>query len=562
MNKVITLFFRRMRMPLLVLLGAYSISIGGLVLIPGTDAQGNVWHFDFFNAFYFVSYMASTIGFGELPHEFNGAQRMWTVVAIYLSVISWLYAIGTILSLIQDPTFRRALAEERFRAAIRRLKEPFYLVCGFGQTGRLLVQELANRGIATVVVDNQPTALQDLELTELPQVVPHLLGDASDQRVLRAAGLEHPRCRGVLALTRDDHHNLQIAVAAKLLHPTVKVVSIAHTPDSMNNMGSFDTDHIVNPFYLFADQLARALRAPNGYDLYQWLLSRPGEPLVRALPPPRGNWILCGYGRFGKAVKRYLEFEGVTTTVLDPDPLAASTGVEITLGRGTEARDLREAGIREATALVAGADDDANNLSILMTAKMLKPALYTVARENRIFNHRLYQAAQPALVMQSSRIVVRHILALITTPLLDRFLKQARHQNEEWATALLDKIEHLMDGQAPESWDITVSRRQTPAIYTACRAGIDIDLGLLSRHPRDRDERLNTVALMLSRGSEDRLLPEPATVLKPGDRILFCGRRDSGRQMEWVLNNRNVLEYLRTGASRAEGLIWRWLSNL
>jgi len=67
MYNILFLILRRMRAPLAVLIVAYAISILGLVLIPGTDAEGNPWRMDFFHAFYFVSYMATTIGCGELP---------------------------------------------------------------------------------------------------------------------------------------------------------------------------------------------------------------------------------------------------------------------------------------------------------------------------------------------------------------------------------------------------------------------------------------------------------------------------------------------------------------
>ena len=56
----------------------------------------------FFHAFYCVSYMGSTIGFGEIPYPFSDAQRMVVTVAMYVTVISWLYAIGTLFAVIQD----------------------------------------------------------------------------------------------------------------------------------------------------------------------------------------------------------------------------------------------------------------------------------------------------------------------------------------------------------------------------------------------------------------------------------------------------------------------------
>jgi len=121
MQNVIYLLLRRMRLPLIVLIAIYAVSVLGLVLIPGMDDQGNPWRMDFFHAIYFVSFLGSTIGFGEIPYPFTDGQRMWTTFIIYAAVISWLYAIGSILTLIQDKAFRRVLAFSAFARKVRRL---------------------------------------------------------------------------------------------------------------------------------------------------------------------------------------------------------------------------------------------------------------------------------------------------------------------------------------------------------------------------------------------------------------------------------------------------------
>ena len=162
--KDLAVVFRRMRRPLLILLSTYSITVLGLVLIPGVDAAGNPWHMDFFHAFYFVSFMGSTIGFGEIPYAFTDAQRMWTTCIIYSAVIAWLYAIGTILTLTQDQGFRRVLAFSSFARKIRRIQEPFYIICGYDDAGSLLVHELTERHIQCVVVDRNQEKILGLQV--------------------------------------------------------------------------------------------------------------------------------------------------------------------------------------------------------------------------------------------------------------------------------------------------------------------------------------------------------------------------------------------------------------
>ena len=85
-----------------------------------------------------MSYTATTIGFGEIPYPFTYNQRMWVTISIYLTVIGWAYAIGSLLALLQDRSFRSALALQRFTRKVARLGEPFVLVAGYGRAGELL----------------------------------------------------------------------------------------------------------------------------------------------------------------------------------------------------------------------------------------------------------------------------------------------------------------------------------------------------------------------------------------------------------------------------------------
>ncbi len=114
MGHVFYLLLRRLRAPIILIMVVYAISILGFVLIPGVDDEGNRWRMDFFHAFYFVSYMGTTIGFGELPYPFTTGQRVWATITIYTTVVSWLYSIGKIFALLQDPSLNRLLAQNTF----------------------------------------------------------------------------------------------------------------------------------------------------------------------------------------------------------------------------------------------------------------------------------------------------------------------------------------------------------------------------------------------------------------------------------------------------------------
>ena len=553
------LFFRRMRAPLLVLIIAYALSIAGLVLIPGTDEQGQPWRFDFFHAFYFVSFMGSTIGFGEIPHEFNTLQRMWTTLALYVCVISWLYAIGKILTLLQDPAFRRTVSEQRFAQQVKRLARPFYLVCGYGETGSLLISALNQRNLQSVLIDDDMGRVNQLTLDSYTLDIPSLCCDAREVRYLCEAGLQHPQCQGVLALTSDEDVNVKIAITSKLLKPKLTVICRANSQSTAANLASFNTDHIINPFRIFADHLAMALRTPSVHLLYQWLITVADTPLPTPVRPPRGLWIICGFGRFGREVHRYLDYEGIQTIVIEPEAEQAPPGAII--GRGTEAVTLREAGIDKAVGLVAGADQDINNLSIVMTAKELKSDLYIVARQNRRANDAVFKAANIDLIMESSRILVWRILPLLTVPLLSRFLLEVRHHNERWAEQLLADIRSFCGGRTPHIQSLTICESETPALAMAIAQGKNIRLQHLLCNPYAREQRVECIALLLLRNDEEMLLPTVEEPLLLGDQLLFCMAKGVRQRVYSLLNDANLLSYVVTGREIAEGYVWRWLSQ-
>ncbi|MFT6352522.1 MAG: hypothetical protein ACJARJ_001997, partial [Neptuniibacter pectenicola] len=262
MNNVIYLFLRRLKTPLITMIVVYSISILGFVLVPGQDDQGNVYHMDFFHAVYFVSFMGSTIGFGEIPYAFTAAQRMWTLFCIYATVISWLYGIGTALALLQEPIFGRMLRRRSFTSTVKKMNEPFYLICGYGVTGRVVVRQLVKRDVRVVVLDIEPDRIDELEMDDLSISVPALCADASLPDLLDAAGLQHEKCIGVMALTNDDHVNLSIAIASKLLSPDRMVISRTESDITTSNLHSFGTDLVVDPFRTYAQYLSLAAHEP------------------------------------------------------------------------------------------------------------------------------------------------------------------------------------------------------------------------------------------------------------------------------------------------------------
>lgn len=281
MNSALFIALRRMRLPIIALIVVYAIGVLGLTLIPGVDAAGNPWRMSLFDAFYFVSYTGASIGFGELPNAFSRPQRLWVTAVIYLSVLVWAYTIGTLLALMRDRSFRETLRRQRFARAVRLLREPFYLICGIGETGMMVGRTLDRTAVRFVAIDVREERIAELDLQDFIANVPALAADARTPANLLAAGLKHPQCVGVLALTSDDAANLAVGIATKLLHPGVPVLCRALDGAVESNMASFGTDHIINPFAAFGELLELAVAQPGHYRLFSLLTGMPGRSRKR-----------------------------------------------------------------------------------------------------------------------------------------------------------------------------------------------------------------------------------------------------------------------------------------
>lgn len=565
MNNIIFIFFRRMRLPLLSMVVVFSITALGLTLIPGQDADGNVWYMSYFHAFYFVGYMSTTIGFGEIPYPFTDAQRLWVLFSIYSSVIVWLYAIGTLLTLIQDKTFQQAFKELRFLRKIKHLREPFYIVCGYGETGEALVKALTERNQNAVVIDINPDVINFLKLESLRQFVPGLNADAARPIHLIEAGLEHPLCQGVIAVTNDNDVNLKIAVTSKLISPKLKVICRADSHEVENNMSSFGTDYIIDPFDTFAIHLATAIQSPALNLLNTWLTGTRYQALDHPIyPPQQGRWIICGYGRFGKTIYQQLKVNGIKPIIIESSPeitgLADSdiSADEWIQGWGTEAITLNKAGIADAVGIIAGTDNDANNLSIIMTAKEMNPDLFVVARNNLEENKRLFDAIKADIVMHPSSIIANKISGLLATPLLYAFLGLASQQTREWASEMVKYICLIVKEQVPEVWELVINNEEALAVFNKLAANELVTIGHILGNPKQRDEKVFAMPLLLQRNGILTLLPDDAMPLQINDKLLLSGRLSARYKMEWTLLNKYALDYVLYGEKTTNN----WFSRL
>ena len=558
MNLIAFAVLRRMRKPCIVLICVYAVVVLGYVLIPGEDANGDPVQVSFFEAFYFVSYMATTIGFGELPNFSNG-QRLWTMASLYATVIGWLYGFGSLLGLLRDPQLSSVLKRHRFRLRVKAFNDPFALVVGYGLTAADVVRKLADQGMSSVVIERDPARALFLEMEHIAMDAAVLVADGKDPGVLLDAGLNHPNCEVVLCLTRDDHTNLSVSIASKILNPTRPVVSRVASPEYARNLESFKTDFVLSPNLLFADTIRMAIDKPFHYLVRDWLVSDNHRPMASAYQRRQGTWVICGYNELGRPLYRQLRDIGIEVVIIDPDPEGNGTpsDCKVVKGLGTEAGTLMMADIQSAVGVVACTNDDPNNLSIILTARDLNSNLITVSSLNEPTSHHVYCAAAIDMVLDPTEVLSNQILVCLKTPLLMQLMESIDDYDEAWCRRLLYQLFDRVGSERVDTWSIHLDEKRAPAVDHYLANVGSMVLGDLSREG-PQSLRAPCIPLLLVREGQSTVLPEADMVIKRGDEVLFAGKGGERQRMLWMIENNNVMEYVMTGRAHSS-IVWSWL---
>jgi len=535
-----------------VLIVTFSISILGMVLIPGVDDQGNVYHLTFFDAFYFVSYMASTIGFGESPYTFTYPQRLWVSFSIYMTVIGWFYAIGSIIALVQDKVLSTQLRLAHFQKQINSLNAPFIIFVGYNLLHKNIIQRLSDEGIHSVVIEKDEARIEEMVLANYTLDIPALQGDIKDPDLFEIAGISKNNCMAVVSLSSDDALNLHAAMSAKLLNSSVKVIVEATYEEYADNLKTIGIEIVENPFKIVAKRLFMALKAPSLLLLEQWIYEGTLRLSSQDLLPKQGKYIICGYGRMGKAIRIALKRAGIDYLFIETDPKKVrkmrKNDTNIISGDGHDTKMLIDAGIKDASCIIAGMNDDFINLSIVMAAKKLNPKIFTVARQNNILDQCIFTAAHIDRIIVVQNLLINQTFIAIAKPLSERFLRLIKNMGSEWGESLLISLKQTI-GDNPQKLETSITPENAWALCNHIEKSGPVSLNRLAISLRDHHQQNRLIPLYLKRGDEELLLPDGNISLQINDKILFAGDKEAFEDLEYIMQNIYELHYVLEGES-------------
>jgi voltage-gated potassium channel len=243
----------------------------GLILLLVCIAAGTagfmlIERWSVVDSFFMTVISITTVGYQEV-HPLSPEGQVFASAVILLGLGIVFFTTTMLGRVILEGEFRGTLERRRMRKTIEKLKD-HQIVCGYGRTGKIVVEELVADGYGVCVIDNDSES--EPLLRELG--CPYIIADATEEQTLKTAGVE--RAAGVMALLPSDADNLYLTMNAKELNPAVKLVTRAFDDMAERRLKQVGADHVVATYKIAGHRVMQAALRPTVDEFFDLVSDR------------------------------------------------------------------------------------------------------------------------------------------------------------------------------------------------------------------------------------------------------------------------------------------------
>ena len=256
-----------------ILVGTILIGSTGYYLI--FEGQSS-----YIDCLYMTVISLTTVGYGEvLGVTGNPGAQIFTMLLILSGMGIILYCIGTLTAILIEGELTGMLRRRQMQSKINGLSG-HYIICGGGETGLPLANELVTSKANVVMVERDSAALERGRQIKGLYLV-H--GDATDDQNLIDAGIE--RAGGVAICLPSDNDNLYITMTARMLNPTTRIISRMTNRQLKAKLLKAGATSVVSPNAIGALRMASEMIRPAAVEFLDNLLrSERGELRIHQIP--------------------------------------------------------------------------------------------------------------------------------------------------------------------------------------------------------------------------------------------------------------------------------------
>lgn len=262
---------RRLASALLALLVVVVVATCGYKFF-GRDEFNQPVHW--LDALYMTVVTLATVGYGEIVSTAHSpGLRLFNIFILTFGIGLMLYVFSVSTAFIVEGELKDIFWRRKMQKRIAGF-HGHIVVCGAGETGLTIVDELVRTGQQVVVIDHD---LERLHGHKELQRVGLVDGDATDEDVLDQAGLD--RASGVITALPSDKDNLVVTVTVRLKHPTIRIVSRNMDPKMGDKILKAGANSIVSPNFIGGMRLASEMIRPHVVTFLDLMLKEKSKTL-------------------------------------------------------------------------------------------------------------------------------------------------------------------------------------------------------------------------------------------------------------------------------------------
>lgn len=233
---------------------AAAVTALAVVFLVGVIGYIAIERWSLLDALYMTTITVGQVGFGEVG-PLSTAGRVFTIILIFAGVGAFAFVLATLIDLLVSGNIRGLVERRRMEKQLAAIKD-HTIVAGIGRVGSEVVRLLAEAEAPFLVVDTcEECIARARELGWL-----HVEGDATEEEVLKAAGVERA---GSLVSTLDtDAENLFVTVSARAMNPDIFIVARSTHESSEPKLLRGGADRVITPNVIGGRRMASMILHP------------------------------------------------------------------------------------------------------------------------------------------------------------------------------------------------------------------------------------------------------------------------------------------------------------
>ncbi len=238
--------FKRLRLALISLLALVALGTLGYRLIEG-------W--DILDSLYMTIITLATVGYKEV-HNLTPAGKAFTIILIIFGVSIVFWAVASLFETIVSEQLWHTLLRRRMESKISGFRDHF-IICGFGRMGQEISRVFRSSNVPYAVIEINPEQLPKL----VEGGIPFIEGNASDDKVLTAAGIK--QARGLVTVAATDEENVFITLTARGLNPDLFIVARSIREENEDKLKRAGANRVMSPYITGGRRMAFAALRPH-----------------------------------------------------------------------------------------------------------------------------------------------------------------------------------------------------------------------------------------------------------------------------------------------------------